>query len=258
VANNRRRRPCPGCGDMFDSQFTYRKCPACRHEPARRPLPAAWRIAPVPAFRASEPGDHARPRLLDLFCGAGGAAAGYHRAGFDVTGVDIAAQPRYPFAFVRADAMTWPLGGYDAIHASPPCQAYARVTGWRGDRRAHPELLPGCYGRLAHLAVPWVVENVPEALPCADLELCGTRFGLAVRRHRRFLAPWMPRPAVRPCGCRGRAGLLAFTHKDERAYADAMGCYWMSGIEAREAVPPAYTEHIGGLLMSFLAGEVPG
>ena len=128
-----------------------------------------------------------KPRLLDLFCGAGGAARGYQLAGFHVTGVDIAPQPRYAGdEFVQADAMTWPLDGYDSIHASPPCQAYANVTAWRGLRDDHPDLVAATRVRLEAAGVPWVIENVPEAPVRRDLLLCGSQFGLRVRRHRAF------------------------------------------------------------------------
>ena len=90
-----------------------------------------------------------RPRLLDLFCGAGGAAMGYRRAGFDVVGVDIKLQPNYPFEFHQADAMTFPLDGYDAIHASPCCQHHANVTRWRGTADNHADLLTPTRARLA-------------------------------------------------------------------------------------------------------------
>src|SRR5215469_3249552 len=118
-----------------------------------------------------------RPRLLDLFCGAGGAAMGYHRAGFDVVGVDNRPQPRYPFAFVQADAMTFPLEGFDAIHASPVCLGYANVTAWRGNQADHPRQLQPTLDRLAAQPRPWIVENVPEALPTWDYILCGSQFG---------------------------------------------------------------------------------
>jgi DNA (cytosine-5)-methyltransferase 1 len=198
----------------------------------------------------------ARPRLLDLFCGAGGAAMGYHRAGFDVTGIDIAPQPHYPFEFVQADATTYPPAGFDAIHASPVCLGYANVTAWRGDPSAHPRQLAPVIARLAASGLPCVVENVPEALGAWDELLCGSQFGLAaedgrmVKRHRGFrYLGWSGFALLNPCDHRK---ILPFAHKAERAYADAMGCTWMTKREARQAIPPAYTEHIGRLLAAVL------
>src|SRR5690348_15884104 len=104
-----------------------------------------------------------RPRLLDLFCGAGGASEGYHQAGIEVTGVDIRPQPHYPFTFIQADALTFPLGGFDAIHASPPCQAFSQITCARGDPSAHPDLLTPIRERLAGQSAPSVIEYVPGA-----------------------------------------------------------------------------------------------
>ena len=105
-------------------------------------------------------------------------------------------------------------------------------------------------GRLALLPVPWVVENVTEAPLRPDYILCGSQFGLQVRRHRVFQTSWGGAQLTAPCGHRG---LLPFEHKGERAYADAMGCDWMTNREARQAIPPAYTEHIGHDLLSQLA-----
>lgn len=181
---------------------------------------------------------------------------GYHRAGFDVTGVDIEPQPHYPFEFVQADAMTYPLDGFGAIHASPTCQRYSRATAWRGDRGDHPDLLTPILARLAGITVPWVVENVPEACPPLrpDYMLCGTQFGLPVRRHRAFQRGNWYAYELRPtCQCYRNPRLLPFMHKGERAFADAMGCTWMSKEEGRQAIPPAYTEYIGLQLVT----EVP-
>ena len=127
------------------------------------------------------------PRLLDLFCGAGGAAMGYHRAGFDVVGVDIAPQPRYPFEFHQADAMTFPLDGFDAIHASPPCQAYSRLRHlpWLAGKE-YPLLLTPTWERLATHGVPWVIENVADAPMPYSIVVCGWTIGLPIYRHRRF------------------------------------------------------------------------
>jgi DNA (cytosine-5)-methyltransferase 1 len=194
-----------------------------------------------------------RPRLLDLFCGAGGAAMGYHRAGFDVVGVDINPQPRYPFEFHQADAMTFPLDGFDAIHASPPCQLYANVTAWRGVPTDHPDLIDATRQRLIASGVPWVIENVPEAPVRPDFLLCGSQFGLNVKRHRAFETS--PRLYCLLPPCRHRR-LLPFMHKGERAYADAMGCDWMTNREARQAIPPAFTQHIGEALLTHLTTRI--
>lgn len=187
-----------------------------------------------------------KPRLLDLFCGAGGAAVGYHRAGFEVIGIDIRPQPHYPFEFHQGDALTWSLDGFDAIHASPPCQGFARVTEWRGSRNHWPDLLTPTLDRLRAQSTPWVVENVPEAIRYPDWILCGSAFGLPVRRHRHFLMEPPSFALLPPCR---HHELRPFMHKHERAYADALGCGWMTSREAREAIPPAYTEWIGARLL---------
>ena len=130
-----------------------------------------------------------RPRLLDLFCGAGGAAMGYARAGFTVVGVDNRPQPRYPFTFHQADALTFPLAGFHAIHASPPCQAYtAGGNMWKGRRPddRHPDLIAQTRARLIAAGVPYAIENVERAPLVNAVTLCGTSFGLKVKRHRLF------------------------------------------------------------------------
>jgi len=205
----------------------------------------------------------ARPRLLDLFCGAGGASMGFAMAGFEVVGVDLEPQPNYPFEFHQADALEfldaidvhgngWD-GWFDAIHASPPCQRYANVTRWRGNADDHPDLLGVTLDALADRRTLWVVENVPEAIPEPDLMLCGSMFNLTVRRHRHFLSsvPLSPPPLS---GCR-HGDMFPFMHKHERSYADAMECAWMSSLDAREAIPPAYTRWIAGQVLEALGWE---
>ncbi|WP_199834599.1 MULTISPECIES: methyltransferase domain-containing protein [unclassified Streptomyces] len=201
-------------------------------------------------------------RVLDLCCGAGGLSMGYYLAGFDVVGVDINPQPNYPFTFHRADALTFPLDGFDLIHASWPCEHYANVTKWRGSQADHPDLIVPGRDRLMTSGIPWVIENVPETAKAGilrpDYLLCGSQFGLRMRRHRIFETSWggggdlLP-PCWHP---RGRNKLLAFEHKGERAYADAMGCTWMSSAEARKAVPPAYTQWIAAQYLTHIRSEV--
>ena len=198
-----------------------------------------------------------KPRLLDLFCGAGGCSVGYHRAGFDVVGVDIEDHPDYPFALVRADALEVLadeafLAGFDVIHASPPCQHYAPVTRWRGSSDTHPDLLPIVRQRLIDHGAPWVIENVPGSPMRVDYLLCGSMFGLRVRRHRWFEVSHHTYALLPPCDHRN---LLPFMHKNERAYTDALGCPWMTVKDGRDAVPPAYAQHIGEQLLAHLAAE---
>lgn len=133
-----------------------------------------------------------RPRLLDLFCKAGGAGMGYSQAGFDVVGVDIEAQKHYPFEFHQADALTYPLDGFDAIHASPPCQAFTALRTMY-NAKAHDDLLTPMRERLQSVDVPYIIENVPGAPMSGHqvIVLCGTMFGLGtgpaeLRRHRLF------------------------------------------------------------------------
>ena len=189
-------------------------------------------------------------RLLDLFCGAGGAAVGYHRAGFDeIVGVDNRPQKNYPFNFVLADALEYVAEHgheFDVIHASPPCQAYANVTQWRGQQRNHPDLVPDVIELLQHTSKPWVLENVSGAPFVPSLILCGSMFGLRIKRHRWFLLSFETFQLMPSCCHRD---ILPFMHKGERAFANAMQCSWMTNREAREAIPPCYTEYLGQLLL---------
>ena len=182
---------------------------------------------------------------------------GYHQAGFtEIVGVDINPQPNYPFEFIQADVFehlyeTLDMD-FDLIHASPPCQRYAAVTRWRGKAEDHPDLVGPTRSILQDIGIPYVIENVREAELPDPLILCGSQFGLKVRRHRHFESDWMP-PALLPS--HSHVGLLPFEHKQERAYADAMGCEWMTTKEGREAIPPAYTKYIGGQFMAQQGGH---
>ena len=212
-----------------------------------------------------------RPRLLDLFCGAGGAAMGYHRAGFDIVGVDIAPQPRYPFDFHQADAMTWPLDGFDAIHASPPCQAYSQgknIWHTRLPRERHPDLVPPTRARLQAAELPYVIENVVGAPLTNYVVLCGDMFGLGVKRHRLFetsFMVWNP-PVCRPDhpdffvsvfggGAKAKKNGFPKTNVVHERAQQAMGIDWMNRDEMSQAIPPAYTEWIGAQLLATVAAS---
>lgn len=215
-----------------------------------------------------------KPRLLDLFCCAGGASMGYYRAGFEVVGVDIDPQPNYPFEFHQHDALTldpeW-MKSFDAIHASPPCQSYSDLAKRNKNADKWPRLIEPVRDMLKSSGVPWIIENV-EGAPLKDpVVLCGTMFPeLRVIRHRLFESsidldvpphPW-PHP-------------LVFTHDKRKAHygrldqntsyvqvtgggnctmrnaREAMGnIEWMrTKTELNESIPPAYTEYLGAQLM---------
>lgn len=202
-------------------------------------------------------------RLLDLFCGAGGAAMGYHRAGFEVVGVDIKAQKHYPFEFHQGDAMEWPLDGFDAIHASPPCQAYSRSGGERR-RHDHPDLVDAVRARLQAARVPYAIENIPGSPLVNAVLLCGATFNLPIIRHRLFeVEPWTLVPTL--CNATSSNGTTdhgpgyhPYAHRDwEHAWRREVLPVvwpWMTLVESRQAIPPAYTEWIGAHLMEALTG----
>lgn len=197
---------------------------------------------------------------------------GYHRAGFEVVGVDLNPQPNYPFEFHQADALEYPLDGFDAIHASPPCQ-HASSLRRLSPTRDYPALIEPTRDRLRAAGVPYVIENVVGAALVAPTQLCGSSLGLPlIRRHRLFessmvlLAPACCHALAGPpqfpalngtdrkrggrsaiCGVYGNGG-------DKRAdlWPQAMGIDWMTRRELTQAIPPAYTEWIGRQLLAAL------
>lgn len=199
-----------------------------------------------------------RPLALDLFCCAGGAAVGLHRAGYQVVGVDIDPQPRYPFAFIQADVTKIDFRRFDLVWASPPCQQFCRLR-TREDLSGYPDLIEPVRAKLIASGVTYVIENVPEAPVRRDLMLCGAMFGLRSYRHRHFECsfpidqPEHPKHLVR-VNRRGEnrrehwanGGFITITG-DVGTYCGpgAMGIDWMSGAEMSEAIPPAYSEYIG-------------
>lgn len=224
-----------------------------------------------------------KPLLLDLFCGAGGAARGYADAGFDVIGVDIKPQPRYPFRMVVADSMKPPfeLGMFDAIHASPPCQRYSRSSRHAADERGYPDLVHPTRDMLVSSGRPWVIENVVGAPLYDSIVLCGVQFGLwqgqwFLSRHRLFESshvlwqpPHEPHPRNKAPLCIAgngppawvRARIEAITGRRTQPKAvchQAMQIDWMTWKQLTQAIPPAYTAFIGKQLLTILENERNG
>ncbi len=231
-----------------------------------------------------------KPRLLDLFCGAGGCSKGYADAGFDVVGVDVEPMPSYPFEFHQMDALDAlriaqsaisPFGTVDAIHASPPCKAHTTAgAAWKhklGDASERwPDLIEPTRRQLVDTGLPYVIENVPGA-PLRDyIQLCGLSFGLGVRRHRWFesnVMLWAPPPCpeshardyviVFGGGVRGRTHQIGRTANNSgpilrrstlplEVGQEAMGIDWMNRMELSQAIPPAYTRWVGGQLLAHM------
>lgn len=218
-----------------------------------------------------------RLRAIDLFCCAGGVSMGLHRAGFDVVGVDIAPQPRYPFRFYQDDALRFPLDGFDLIHASPPCQGYTSMRHAPGAKGA-PLLIDAIRERLQATGTLWVIENVEEAAWAmrSPITLCGSMFGLGaqgcrLQRHRLFECNFLVltppchhdnRPVIgvyggharrraASAGGRGTQDVWIGGHKE--AASQALGINWMTLAEMSESIPPAYAEHIGRAAINHLS-----
>ncbi|MFJ1755985.1 DNA methylase [Kitasatospora sp. NPDC088134] len=227
------------------------------------------------------PREGRRPRVLDLFCCAGGAGAGYSRAGFDVVGVDIVPRSNYPFEFIEGDALDAlreMCQDFDLVHASPPCQSSCTLTkGTNKGRRTYVDLIPEVRELCRWYGVPWVIENVPGSSIRRDLTLCGESFGLGVIRHRYFEIEWwggepeqMPHPKHRgpvrgirhgvwkdgpyiaAYGKGGGKGTVAEMQA-------AMDIHWTDvHEELTEAIPPAYTQYIGHAFLADWGAALRG
>lgn len=236
-------------------------------------------------------------RLLDLFCGAGGAGYGYHLAGFEVVGVDIEPMRYYPFEFHQADALEYLAAHgheFDFIHASPPCQRYSVMTKvWRGRSETHPDLIAPVRDLFRKVGKPYIIENVEGARAelINPIMLCGTMFNLQtkhgsqLRRHRYFELSWGI-AITPPCAHKSGSVIGVYgggQHPDRKIPAtvgvwghaggssnrdgiigfgtqdrrDAMGIDWMTGAELSQAIPPAYTEFIGRHILGQLAEGAP-
>jgi DNA (cytosine-5)-methyltransferase 1 len=208
--------------------------------------------------------------MLDLFAGAGGSAVGYARAGFTIVGVDCTIQPLYPFDFVQADVFSLPerwesgwAAGFDAIHASPPCQAYSVAT---RDKTRHRDLIGHTRRLLEATGLPYVIENVPGAPLRAPVTICGSSLGLKIRRHRLFETNW---PLIVPPCAHGQQGQPVGVYGEgsskgqvrgrkadnEAQVLEAMGMPWADRKSATQAVHPDFTELIGHQLIQHLKAQ---
>jgi DNA (cytosine-5)-methyltransferase 1 len=203
-------------------------------------------------------------KLLDLYCGVGGASVGYARAGFEVTGIDLKHGKRYPYTYIRADVLEVIkdidyLRQFDLIHASPPCQTHSitqHLRNAQGKSTSKIDLIPQTRQALIKSGVNYIIENVPGSPLIDPVQLCGSSFGLKVRRHRLFESNMPIKGSVcnhklqgRPIGVYGslndeipKGGKTATTIDEARK---AMGMDWAIWTELVEAIPPAFTQYLG-------------
>ena len=213
-------------------------------------------------------------KLLDLYCKAGGASRGYQLAGFEVVGVDIKKQKRYPYEFIQADCLELMkdmefLRSFDVITASPPCQTHSitqHLRNAQGKSTDKIDLIPQTREALIASGKPYVIENVPGSPLINPIQMCGSHFGLKVRRHRRFESnlpligsPCKHKEQGKPVGVYGSmkdeipgGGHTAKTIEQAR---EAMGIDWMIWGELVEAIPPVYTETIGKQILSVITSN---
>lgn len=210
-------------------------------------------------------------KLLDLFCGVGGASVGYHQAGFEVYGVDLKHGKRYPFTYLKADVLDVLkdeeyINQFDVIHASPPCQTHSitkHLRNAQGKSTSKIDLIPETRTALIASGKPYIIENVPGSPLINPIQLCGSSFGLKVRRHRLFESN-MPlvgskcdhKAQGRPVGVYGslndeipKGGKTASTIYEARK---AMDMDWAIWTELVEAIPPAFTKYLGAQIANWL------
>ena len=210
-------------------------------------------------------------RLLDLYCGVGGASAGYAAAGFDVTGIDLKHGKRYPYTYIRGDVLEYVqnlefLQSFDVIHASPPCQTHSitqHLRNAQGKTTSKLDLIPQTRAALIASGKPYIIENVPGSPLIDPIQLCGSSFNLKVRRHRLFESNMPLQGSIcnhkrqgRPVGVYGslndqipKGGKTAINITEAR---NAMAIDWGIWTELVEAIPPAYTWHLGAQIVSWL------
>lgn len=203
-------------------------------------------------------------RVLDLYCCAGGAAMGLHRAwpSAEIVGVDIVPQKNYPFTFVLGDALEHSLDGFDFIWASPPCQHFSTAAiSHRKNGRRYKDLIAATRDRLIASSIPWVMENVTSAPIRKDIVLCGSHFNLKVVRHRAFELWSGETVKMPPCRhaddvvtvCGHGTPAWVMKQRKARGYVanppiaekrNAMGIHWTNRNELSQAIPPAYSQFI--------------